>query len=137
RGAVLLEDFRARDVRGHQVRRELDPAEPQVQCTRQGRDQQRLRQPGHTDQQRMAVRKKRDQQPLDDGMLPDHAPPDLRLQRPTHRGKLIEQLDVLVPEIARRRRFHDASPPRAYRTSNGIAIWMGWLLLTSRATASY
>ena len=47
---VVLEDVGARDVRGHQVGRELDPAEREPEDLRQGADQEGLGQPRHADQ---------------------------------------------------------------------------------------
>jgi len=44
---VFLQHVRAGDVRGHQVGRELDPLELDVQDPRQRADDQRLGQPGH------------------------------------------------------------------------------------------
>ena len=70
-GLIFLDDLGAGDVRRHQVRRELDAAEAQAQCSRQRRDQQRLGQPRHANQQRMAPAEHGHQQLFDDGLLPD------------------------------------------------------------------
>ncbi len=55
----------------HQVGRELDAAERQVQGPRQRADHQRLGQPGHALQQAMAAAEQRDQQFFDDLVLAD------------------------------------------------------------------
>ena len=54
---ILLHDVRACDVRRHQVRRELDALERQIQRLRQRPDQQRLGQPRHTGEQRVFAAK--------------------------------------------------------------------------------
>ena len=64
-GLVLLEDLGAGDVRGHQVGRELDAVEGQVQRIGQRADHQRLGQAGHADQQAVAAGEDGDQQLLD------------------------------------------------------------------------
>ena len=51
RGRVLVDDLGAGDVGGHQVGRELDALEGQVQRLRQRGDQQRLGQARHADEQ--------------------------------------------------------------------------------------
>ena len=48
---ILLQQLGARDVRGHQVRRELDPLETKRHCLGQRTDQQGLGEPGHAHQQ--------------------------------------------------------------------------------------
>ena len=60
---VLLDDFRAGHVAGHQVGRELDPLEAQVGGLGQRADQQRLGQPRHAFQQRVAAGEDGDQAP--------------------------------------------------------------------------
>ena len=64
-GLVFLDDLGAGDVRGHQVGRELDAAEGQVQRLGQGGDQQRLGQPGHAVEQAVAAGEQGDQQFFD------------------------------------------------------------------------
>ena len=68
---VLVDDVGAGDVRRHQVRRELDAVELQVQHLRQRRDEQRLRQAGHADDQAVAADEQRQQHQLDDVGLAD------------------------------------------------------------------
>ena len=54
---AFLQHFRAEDVGGHQVRRELDAAGVEAKRGAHGVDQLRFGQPGHADQQRMAAGK--------------------------------------------------------------------------------
>jgi hypothetical protein len=65
----LLDDLCPRDVRRHQVRRELDAAERQVQRACQRADHQRLGQPRNAFQQAVSPAKQRDQQLLDHLLL--------------------------------------------------------------------
>ena len=69
--AVLLDDLGAGDVGRHQVGRELDAAERQVQRAAERADHQRLGQPRHAFQQAMAAAEERDQQLLDHLVLAD------------------------------------------------------------------
>ena len=68
---VLLDDLRARDVGRHQVGRELDAAERQVQGPRQRADHQRLGQPRHAFQQAVSAAEQGNQQLLDHLLLAD------------------------------------------------------------------
>ena len=49
--ALFIEDFRPGDVGRHQVGRELDPLEAEIENLREGLDEERLREPGHAGQQ--------------------------------------------------------------------------------------
>ena len=69
--AVLVEDLGAGDVGRHQVGRELDALEAQVEDLRQRLDQQRLGQPGHAGEQAVAAGEERDQDLIDDLVLAD------------------------------------------------------------------
>ena len=80
--AVLFDDVGARDVGRHQVGRELDAAEREIQRPGQRAHQQRLGQPGHAFQQAMPAAEQRDQHLLDHVVLADD-----------HAGKLL--LDLL------------------------------------------
>ena len=68
---VVVEHLGAGDVGRHQVRRELDPLEAQVEDLGQGADQQRLGQAGHAGQQAVAAGEERDQQLIDGLVLAD------------------------------------------------------------------
>ena len=64
--AILLDHFRAEDVGRHQVGRELDAVELEVDRLGQLLDEQRLRQPGHAAQQAVAAGEERDENLADD-----------------------------------------------------------------------
>jgi hypothetical protein len=69
---IFLQDVRSRDVRRHQIGRELNPIEFEVQDFREGADQKRFRQSGNADQQTMALGEQGDQNFLDDVILADN-----------------------------------------------------------------
>ena len=77
-GGILLDDVRAGDVRGHQVRRELDALEHQAQRLRDGAHHQRLRRAGQAGDQAMAADEQRRQDLIEHLLLPDDHLPDLR-----------------------------------------------------------
>ena len=54
-GAILLQHLRAGDVRRHQIGRELDAAEVEVERLAEAGDEQRLRQSGHAGDEAMAA----------------------------------------------------------------------------------
>jgi hypothetical protein len=59
------------DVRRHQVGRELNPLEIEIEDVGDRLDQQRLRQAGHAGDEAMAAREERNQHLLDDFVLAD------------------------------------------------------------------
>ena len=67
----FLNDFGAGDVAGHQVGRELNALERQVQRLGQRADEQRLGQAGHAFEQRVAAGEDGDQHLLDHFVLAD------------------------------------------------------------------
>jgi hypothetical protein len=69
--------FRAGDVGRHEVGRELDPLEAQVENLRDGLDEERLRQAWHAGDQAVAAREERHQHLIDDLVLPDDHLADL------------------------------------------------------------
>jgi len=71
---VFLDDFRAGDVRGHQIGRELDAAEAEVHRVGKRFDQQRLREAGNAFEEAMTARSDGDEDLLDDGLLSHDAP---------------------------------------------------------------
>ncbi len=77
-GRVFLDDVRAGDVGGHQVRRELDPGEVQIEDAGHGMDEQGLRQSRHTHEEAVAPHEQAEQDLLDDLLLPDDELPQLR-----------------------------------------------------------
>ena len=89
-GAILLDHFGADDVGRHQVRRELDAVELQVDRLRERLDQQRLRQPGHAAQQAVAAGEERDEDFLDDRLLADDRAAELVAQTRREALRLVE-----------------------------------------------
>ena len=71
RRRVVLDDVGAGDVGRHQVGRELDAIELQLEHFRERRDQQRLREAGHADDEAVAADEEREQDQLDDVVLAD------------------------------------------------------------------
>ena len=69
---VLLQDFHARDVRRHQVWRELDALKLQMKYLRDGLYQQRLGQARCSGDQAMSAGKQRDQDLFDHLLLPNN-----------------------------------------------------------------
>ena len=70
---ILLEHVGAGDVRRHEVGRELDAVEAEVEHLGERRDEQRLGQPGHADEQAVAAREQRREQLIDHRLLADDA----------------------------------------------------------------
>ena len=68
---LFLDDVGAGDVGRHQVGRELNPVELELEHLRERRNEQRLRQPGHADDQAVAADEQRRQHELDDLALSD------------------------------------------------------------------
>ena len=68
---VFFDDFRSRDVGRHQVRRELNAFEIQMQHLGDGRDQQRLRQTRDAGDDGVAAGQHRDHHLIDDFLLSD------------------------------------------------------------------
>ena len=81
RGRVLVDDLGARDVAGHQVGRELDAGEPQLQGLGQRRDGERLGQARHADRQAVAAGERADEHLLDHLVLADDDLVDLGDER--------------------------------------------------------
>jgi hypothetical protein len=75
---LFVEHLGAGDVGGHEVGRELDPLEREIQDLRDGLDQKRLREPGHAGDQTMAPGEERDQHLIDDVLLTDDHLADFR-----------------------------------------------------------
>ncbi len=71
RSVILVEDLGAGDVRRHQVGRELDTLEAEIENLRQRLDQQRFREPRDARDQAVAAAEQRHQHFIDDVILPD------------------------------------------------------------------
>src|SRR5204862_5179215 len=112
--AVLLQHFRTRDVRRHQIGRELDAAELEMHRLRQCRNQQRLGESRHADEKRMAVREQRDKQSFDNVLLSNDALANLRVELLPRTGKALQQLNIMLIGLGlpRHCRFH--ATPRLY-----------------------
>jgi hypothetical protein len=76
---VLLQNIRAGDVARHEIGRELDALEAQVQRAADRADQQGLGDPRHADQQRVAAAEDRDQDLFDHLVLAHDHPRQLLL----------------------------------------------------------
>ena len=63
------EDLRSRDVGGHEVGRELDAAELEIEDPRERGDQERLGEPGDAHHEAVAVREENREQLLHDSVL--------------------------------------------------------------------
>ncbi len=75
---VLLDDVRADDVGGHQVRRELNAREPKVQHVGEGVHQAGLADAGNALEQHVTAREQARHRAGDNLLVSDDAPPDLR-----------------------------------------------------------
>ena len=75
---LFVEHLGSRDVGRHQIRRELDALERQIEDLRHRLDQQGLGQPGHSGNQAVPSGEQGHQHFVDDGVLPDDDLPDLR-----------------------------------------------------------
>ena len=93
---VFLQHVGARDVGGHQVGRELDALELEIEDLGQRADDQRLGQAWHADQQAMAAGEDRGENLLDHGVLAN----DHLLQLALHDLPMLPELLQHVAEIA-------------------------------------
>ncbi len=91
-GGIFFDDVRAGDVRGHQVRRELDALEIQAKRLRDGADHQRLRGAGKAGDQAMAADEQRDENLVEHFFLPDDHLADLGEDAVAHRLKAFDAL---------------------------------------------
>ena len=77
RFGVVLKNIGARDVRRHHIGRKLDAAKRQAQDAGDCRNEQRLGQARHANQEHVPARKEPDQKLLDHFVLADHHLGDL------------------------------------------------------------
>ena len=96
---VFLQHVRAGDVRGHQVGRELDPLEGDVEDPGQGADHQGLGQARHAHQQAVAAGENGGEDLLDHVVLAD----DHLLQFFLHQPAMLAEFLKNVAEVSR---FH-------------------------------
>src|SRR5690349_14848806 len=78
RGGIFFDDVRAGDVRGHQVRRELDALEYKAECLRDGPDHERRGGAGQPGDKAVSADEQRGEDLIEDVVLPDDHLPDLR-----------------------------------------------------------
>ena len=123
-GLGLLQDVGPGDVRGHQVGRELDPLEADVEDLGDRADHQRLGQPGHADQQDVAAGEDRRQDLLDHLALADDDLAQLGDHHVARVAELVEELGdpvaggghaVCRPLLGRRVLRRTGNVPRACR----------------------
>src|SRR5262249_32951609 len=74
--AILLDDLRACDIGWHQVGRELDPFEREVEHAGDGTHEQSFCEPGNTGDDRVTTDKEREQDLFDNFVLSDDVLPD-------------------------------------------------------------
>ena len=99
---VLVQHLGARHVRRHQVGRELDAAEVEVQHLRKRLDEQGLRQARDAHEERVAAREDRDQRLLDHVLLPDDHLRELALERRILHVELLDERNVVVLHLFNR-----------------------------------
>ena len=104
---VLFQHVRAGDVRGHQVGRELDPLELDVEDAGQRADHQRLGQARHAHQQAVAAGEDGGEHLLDHVVLAD----DDLLQFFLHQPPVLAELLQHVAEVSR---FHGGHGERSF-----------------------
>ncbi len=96
-GLVLFHQLGARDVARHQVGRELDACEREIERLGHRSDQQRLGEPRYADEQRVSPAQQRGDEVVDYVLLPDDAPRDLRHEPRARLRELLQQLHVAHP----------------------------------------
>jgi hypothetical protein len=89
---VLHDDVGADDVARHQVGRELDAGERQLEALREGLDQECLAEPGNAFQQHMPAREETDQHLVDDLVVADDDLADFGAQRLVGAHELLDSL---------------------------------------------
>ena len=88
----LLENFRAGNVRRHEIGRELDALKSEVENLREGLDQKCFGQAGRAGDQTMAAGEERDQELFDDLFLADDDPGEFRLNARAPGEDLFDQM---------------------------------------------
>ena len=98
---VLLDDLGAGDVGRHEVGGELDPVELQVQRLGERRDDQRLGESGHSDQEHVAVGHHGRQDTVDDVLLAHDAALHRRTKFLADFACPVEELNIAVGRLGR------------------------------------
>ena len=83
----VVDDFGADDVRRHQIGRELDAVEAEIDGVGEGLDQQRLGEPRHPAQQTVAAREERDEDLAHQPLLADDRLGEFALAPRRHLGR--------------------------------------------------
>jgi hypothetical protein len=109
---LFLEHVGSGDVGGEKVGRELDATEVERERFGERRDEERLGEPWHPDEEGMTAREERDEHGVDDRFLPDHARADRRMELLVRGGRFLQELDVI-----RRRRGRRGGRGRVQRGS--------------------
>ena len=89
---VFHDDIGADDVARHQVRRELDAGEGELEALREGLDEKRLAEAGDAFQQHVTAREETDQHLADDVVVADDDLADLGAQRLVGAHELLDSL---------------------------------------------
>jgi hypothetical protein len=92
---VIVQHVRARDVRGQQIRRELDAPEAQAERLGDAAHEQGLGEPWHTHEQRVPPSEQRHEQRVHHFFLADHDPRDLLLEPSTRASAGVEEVRVV------------------------------------------
>ncbi len=103
---LFLQDIRAGDVRGHEVRGELDAVELELHDPGQGGDEQRLGQAGHAHQEAVAAAEEGDQDLFDHLLLADDHLVDLLHDLGFLVAHLLDLRKVMIGYLVLCRGFH-------------------------------
>ena len=95
-GGILFDDVGAGDIRRHQVGRELDALEGEVEHARERAHHERLRESRHADQQTVAIGQDGYQEFLDHRVLTDDDLLDLTEDPVTRSGKRLDGGDIVA-----------------------------------------
>ena len=106
RSRVLLQHLGAGDVARHQVGRELDAREREVERLRDRLHEQRLGETRHADEQRVAAGEQRGDQVVDDLVLADDAAARSASGARAAPGRALEQLEVVASRLRGRADGH-------------------------------
>ena len=121
-GLILVNHLRAGDVGGHQIGRELNALEPQMQRLRQAADHQCFSQSRHTHQQRMAFGEDRDQNLVDHFFLTDDDLGEFGFDGRVSRLQILDGLQIsLFQTWFRNRRGNDGSAGGRSRSHEALS----------------
>ena len=107
---VLHDDVGADDVARHQVGRELDAGEGELEALREGLDQECLAEPGDAFQQHVTAREEADQHLADDVVVADDDLADLGPQRLVSAHELLDSLLLGLARNGRLRHLNGSFP---------------------------